>query len=365
MKAAQIAAPWGNAGNLVSQLCDQKEIGHAYLLVGPANSAKTDAAMLLANAAVSRLDQIGPSDLGRPHPDIHRLEPQSATGYLVGQIREMLDDVQLSPICSPFKVYMMAEAQLLTSSSANALLKSLEEPPADTVFILLATSADAVLPTIVSRCQTIRFPARSQEQTVADLCASTGQTEQRCRAALAFCADTQQATQYLGDETKWAMRDMALKTLAGLASRDDVWAMSRAAALVDAATASTQSLQDAQEAEYDQAQAILSATALKEVKERHKRALTAATRSGIMAALRAQRALLRDALLMQNNPAATPACIDFADAVTTFSRLSQEALLSCIETIGRAMRRVEKNTLPRLAVEGMLLELKETLTCRP
>ena len=53
MKAAQIAAPWGNAGNLISQLCDQKEIGHAYLLVGPANSAKTDAAMLLANAAVS------------------------------------------------------------------------------------------------------------------------------------------------------------------------------------------------------------------------------------------------------------------------------------------------------------------------
>ena len=68
MKAAQIAAPWGNAGNLISQLCDKKEIGHAYLLVGPANSAKTDAAMLLANAAVSRLDQIGPSDLGRPHP---------------------------------------------------------------------------------------------------------------------------------------------------------------------------------------------------------------------------------------------------------------------------------------------------------
>ena len=200
---------------------------------------------------------------------------------------------------------------------------------------------------------------------MADLCASTGQTEQRFRAALAFCADTQQATQYLGDETKWAVRDMALKTLAGLASRDDVWAMNRAAALVDAATASTQSLQDAQEAEYDQAQAILSATALKEVKDRHKRALTAATRSGIMAALGAQRALLRDALLVQNNPAATPACIDFADAVTTFSRLSQEALLSCIETIGRAMRRVEKNTLPRLAVEGMLLELKETLTCRP
>ena len=46
MKAAQIAAPWGNAGNLISQLCDRKEIGHAYLLVGPANSAKTDAAML-------------------------------------------------------------------------------------------------------------------------------------------------------------------------------------------------------------------------------------------------------------------------------------------------------------------------------
>ncbi len=365
MRAADVAQAWGSSGRLVAELCDSGEVGHAYLLTGPSNSAKSDAAAVLANAAIARLADIGPSELAHTHPDIHRMEPGSATGYLVGQVREMLDDVQLSPICSPRKVYMMSDAQLLTSASANALLKSLEEPPADTVFILLATSADAVLPTIVSRCQTLRFPARSEERTVADLMGATGQGEERCRAALAFCPDTQVAAQYLSDEAKWDVRTCALETLAGLPRHDEIWAMTQAMALNDAVKASTQSLAEAQEAEYAQVQGILGAGALKEVADRHKRQLTAAARSGIMAALGAQRALLRDALMLQANPASAPATNDFTDAATAFAQLGQDALLDCIETIGRAIRRIEKNVQPRLAVEAMLLELKETLPCRP
>ncbi len=365
MRAADMAQAWGGSGRLVAQLCDAGEVGHAYLLTGPSNSAKSDAAMMLANAAIARLADIGPSELARSHPDIHRMEPGSATGYLVGQIREMLDDVQLSPICSPRKVYMMSDAQLLTSASANALLKSLEEPPSDTVFVLLATSADAVLPTIVSRCQTLRFPARSEEQTVADLMGATGQSEARCHAALAFCPDTQVAAQYLSDEAKWAVRTCALETLTGLARHDEIWAMTQAMALNDAVKTSTQALCEAQEAEYAQAQGILGAGALKEVADRHKRQLTAAMRSGIMAALGAQRAFLRDALMLGANPASVPSTGDFADAAATFAQLGQDTLLSGIETIGRAIRRIEKNVQPRLAVEAMLLELKEMLPCRP
>lgn len=349
---------------LVSQLCQDGQIGQAYLLAGPANSAKADAAAMLADAAVMGAAGEAPGGQARSHPDIHRLEPQSATGYLVGQIREMLDDVQLAPISAPRKVYILAQAQLLTPSSANALLKSLEEPPRDTVFILLATSVDAVLPTVASRCQTIRFAARNHSETLADLMGATGQAEQRCRQALGFCADTQQAAQYLADESKWALRQTALETLGQLPQRDELWLMERAARIVEEAKDATQGLQQAQEREYAQAQEVLGAAALKDVAERHKRALTAATRSGIMASLRAQRALLRDALMTQADPVTPLACDDFPQAVTRLAAYPQATLLDCIEAVGRAMRRIEKNVLPRLAVEGMLLELKEALQCR-
>lgn len=364
MTAARTGRQAGSGAALVAQLCQDGQVGQAYLLAGPANSAKNDAAAMLARAALGVPEGPDGDGAARAHPDIHRLEPQSTAGYLVGQIREMLDDVQLAPISSQRKAYVLADAQLLTPASANALLKSLEEPPRDTVFILLATSAEAVLPTIVSRCQTIRFAARGESETLADLMGATGQTEQRCRRALGFCPDTQQAAQYLADETKWALRDMALATLDELARRDEVWLMEQAARIVEAAKDATQGLQEAQEREYAQMQEILGSTALKDVAERHKRALTAATRSGIMASLRAQRALLRDALVTQSDPQAPLACDDFPQAVARMSAYPQATLLDCIETVGRAMRRIEKNVLPRLAVEGMLLELKEALQCR-
>ena len=361
-----VTAAWGGAGQLICQMCQTGQVGHAYLLVGPANSAKSEAADLLAHAAVGAVGEALQEGDARNHPDIHRMAPQSSLGYLVGQIREMLDDVQLAPICSPRKAYVLADAHALTPASANALLKNLEEPPADTVFILLANSADAVLPTIVSRCQAMRFPARSAAQTVDALSASTGKSQAECRRALAFCSDSQQAAQYLADPAKWAIRTLALKQVAGIAGHDDVWAMLQAAELEKVVKSSLDALQQAQEAEYDQAQEILGAGALKEMADRHKRQLAAEQRSGIMAALRAERAFLRDAVLVQTNPGTALACDDFAnDVARTAAAYPPEGLLRAIETIGCAMQRIDDNVMPRLAVEGMLLELKEIRPCRP
>ena len=72
----------------------------------------------------------------RVHPDVHLLQPQSAVGYLVSQIRELIDDMPLAPIRGRGKVYILDEAEGLTSATANALLKSLEEPPDHVMFIL-------------------------------------------------------------------------------------------------------------------------------------------------------------------------------------------------------------------------------------
>ena len=74
------------------------------------------------------------------HPDVHYYTPESATGYLIAQTRELLDDVPLAPIRAKAKVYIIDRAEQLRANTANALLKTLEEPPEGVMFILLGTS---------------------------------------------------------------------------------------------------------------------------------------------------------------------------------------------------------------------------------
>lgn len=93
----------------------------------------------------------------RNHPDIHFIEPEGAHGYLVDQIREVVADAHLAPIQATRKIYIIDRVDLLGTQAANAFLKTLEEPPENVVFILLGRTKDAVLPTIVSRCQVVPF----------------------------------------------------------------------------------------------------------------------------------------------------------------------------------------------------------------
>ena len=135
---------------------------HAYLFLGAPGAGKLDAAWALAQALLCEQDGCGSCDscvrvARHTHPDVHYYTPESATGYLIAQTRELLDDVPLAPIRAKAKVYIIDRAEQLRANTANALLKTLEEPPEGVMFILLGTSADVMLPTIVSRCQCVPF----------------------------------------------------------------------------------------------------------------------------------------------------------------------------------------------------------------
>ena len=135
---------------------------HAYLFLGAPGAGKLDAAWALAQAFLCEQDGCGSCDscvrvARHTHPDVHYYTPESATGYLIAQTRELLDDVPLAPIRAKAKVYIIDRAEQLRANTANALLKTLEEPPEGVMFILLGTSADVMLPTIVSRCQCVPF----------------------------------------------------------------------------------------------------------------------------------------------------------------------------------------------------------------
>ena len=136
---------------------------HAYLFLGAPGAGKLDAAWALAQAFLCEQDGCGSCDscvrvARHTHPDVHYYTPESATGYLIAQTRELLDDVPLAPIRAKAKVYIIDRAEQLRANTANALLKTLEEPPEGVMFILLGTSADVILPTIVSRFGWCRPP---------------------------------------------------------------------------------------------------------------------------------------------------------------------------------------------------------------
>lgn len=140
-----------------------KKIAHAYLFAGPRGTGKTTIAKLFAKAIncedfnEEACDNC-PSCLAfkeNNHPDI--IELDAASNNSVDDIREIIEQVPYSPIVGKYKVYIIDEVHMLSSSAFNALLKTLEEPPAHVVFILATTDPQKIIPTVLSRCQRYNF----------------------------------------------------------------------------------------------------------------------------------------------------------------------------------------------------------------
>ena len=121
--------------DFLAQAIAEGRLSHAYLFVGAPGSGKLDAAEALAKCVVCPNGGDATCDECRrvshhTHPDVHWLAPASATGYLADQIRDLIADVSLAPMRAKAKVYILDRADLLRGTAANALLKTLEEPPA-------------------------------------------------------------------------------------------------------------------------------------------------------------------------------------------------------------------------------------------
>lgn len=93
------------------------------------------------------------------HPDLHLYHPEGKTGmHSISSLRKLKQEIILSPFEGKWKVFIIHEAERMLPTSANALLKTFEEPPEYSVIILLSSFPEKILPTILSRCQTIYFP---------------------------------------------------------------------------------------------------------------------------------------------------------------------------------------------------------------
>jgi DNA polymerase-3 subunit delta' len=150
-------------------------VAHAYAFVGPAGSGRRATALAFARALVAPAGGAAADRVARgAHPDVHLVQPTPPEGNPKGPLALRIDSVReierlagLRPAMAPFKVFIVDDADRMTAATPQAFLKTLEEPPARTVIILILSRLRALPATVLSRCQIVRFGPRPAPGTVA------------------------------------------------------------------------------------------------------------------------------------------------------------------------------------------------------
>ena len=171
------------------------KVSHAYILSGEAGMGRKS----LANAfALSLLCEKGMEEpcmqchackqvLSGNHPDLIYVTHEKPASIGVDDIREQINDtIQVRPYSSYYKIYIMDEAEKMTVQAQNALLKTIEEPPAYAVILLLTTNQDAFLPTILSRCVQLKLKPLKDSVVKEYLIQSLGENESEADIYAAF-----------------------------------------------------------------------------------------------------------------------------------------------------------------------------------
>ncbi len=152
-----------NITKLLEQSIKNETIAHAYIFAGSRGTGKTSVARIFAR------------ELGVSETDLYEIDAASNTS--VDDVRTLNDSVYVMPFESKYKIYLLDEAHMLSKSAFNALLKTIEEPPAHVIFILATTETEKLPDTIISRCQLLQFNKPNKAhliKAINNVCAKEG-----------------------------------------------------------------------------------------------------------------------------------------------------------------------------------------------
>ena len=199
-------------------------VAHAYLFEGIDGCGKTLTALSLVEALFCG----SPEPCGAclacrkmaklQHPDLHLLEPEKGV-IKIDRIREIQKELSLRPVEAPKKACIVSQADRMNQAAANAFLKTLEEPPGSAVLILLSDSPTALLPTILSRCQRLRFNPLPLE-IVAGLLTARGVPPEQAQSAASLAGGSMEKALAIQQEGFLARRKEIVEQVIGLSPRE-------------------------------------------------------------------------------------------------------------------------------------------------
>jgi DNA polymerase-3 subunit delta' len=354
------------AAEFLSAVISSNDPKQTYLFVGPLGAGKTAAAQAFCQALLCEQDGNDNCDsclrvIHGTHPDVHIIDPMGTKGYLTEQIRELLHDSTLAPVRAKRKIYIITRADLLKDTTANALLKTLEEPPQSTIFILLARTRGAVLDTILSRCAVLAFRRIPEPEAIAIISKNTGASPQEARIALAAAGGSLlYAQEFWLSHTRRDLRIAIIDALERLPHSDDAQILEAVKSLLVAMKAPLDSVKLEQQKQLKSSRDYLGKGSLTRLEQQHKRELTSRERQTIGEALDVTRSWLRDIMLIQSNQAQQVVNIDFHYNIELIAKRSQtSSTVRALEAVSRAQEQIQYNVNPQLALEVMLFAIRE------
>ncbi|KAF0220636.1 MAG: DNA polymerase III subunit [Geobacteraceae bacterium] len=200
------------------------KVAHAYLFDGVEGCGKKKTALAFIEAVFCGKEEgCGSCPSCRKiaalqHPDLHLIEPDGAF-IKIDQIRELQRELAYRPFEAPIKACIIDAADRLNPAAGNALLKTLEEPPGSALMILLTANTGSVLPTILSRCQSLHFPALS-ETTIEEYLRRNGSEPEAARIAASLAGGSLKKALETDNETALTERKTFLARLSSFSLRE-------------------------------------------------------------------------------------------------------------------------------------------------
>ncbi len=349
-------------------------ISHAYLFCGPTGSNKTSTAFALAQVLLCPNND--PLEKGglcgkcehcsrikrKSHPDVKFLEPAGANGYLVEQIRDVVNDCSYAPIQADRKIYILDRVDLLNHASANAFLKTLEEPPDNVVFILLGRTRDSVLETIASRCQVIPFRHIPPSEAAGIVAQNTGTTSDVSLEAIEACSGSiTKAIEFLrGGNDRIAFRSWLMQSLGRIYSMSDWAIIQLSKQILDRTKTPINDVQKEMDKSIEANSEFLAKSAIRQIEMRNKRQLSKKTSEYLKQALSIISSWLRDALVIN---AGTPELVVNIDRMDDLSHaasyLSPKYAYRALESIKEAAVMLDYNVSPETCFNVALYKVRE------